>query len=424
MTDAPGFSTLQLHAGAHDSEVDPSAAPIYQTVAYQFRNAQHAADLFAHEKEGNIYTRMGNPTQQVLEERVNALEGGAGALALASGQAAVSHSVLNLVSRGSEIISSSHLYGGTYNLFRHTLPRFGVEVHFVPPNDPEAIRARINDRTRAVFAETVANPAGTVLDFESVAGVCSEHSVPFIVDNTLATPYLCRPLSHGADIVVHSATKFIGGHGTSMGGVVVDGGTFDWTSARFPEFSEPDQSNRDIRYALDAGDVAYIARMRSQLLRDLGACISPFNAFLLLQGLETLSLRMERHVENARKLTHFLQDHPRVRNVHYPGLPNHPHRVLADRYLPRGPGSVFSFEITGGHAAAVDFIDSLRLFSHLANLGDARSLVIHPASTTHAQLSEEDMRRSGVTPELIRISVGLENLEDLKADLSRALERG
>ncbi len=424
MRDAYGFSTGQLHAGEHDREYFASAAPpIHQTVAYRFRDAQHAAALFAQEEDGHTYTRMSNPTQQAFEERMAALEGGSGALALASGQAAVAHSVLNLVSAGDEIISSCHLYGGTYNLFRHTLPRFGIHTHFVQPNDTDALSERIGERTRAVFAETVANPAGTVLDFASIAGVCQRHGLPLIVDNTLPTPYLCRPLQHGADIVVHSASKFLGGHGTTMGGVIVEGGTFDWTAGRFPEFVEPDPSNGNVRYALDIEDAPYVARMRSQLLRDVGSCLSPFNAFLLLQGMQTLSLRMQRHAQNARQIASFLHEHPRVRFVHHPDLPGHPHRALGKRYLPRGAGPVFSFAVRGGSAAAHAVIDSVQLFSHEANLGDTRSLIIHPASTTHSQLNERDLESSGVTPDMLRISVGLEDPEDLQADLRIALER-
>lgn len=418
------FDTLQVHAGATPDPVTGSrAVPIYQTTSYVFRDSQHAEDLFALKESGNIYTRLMNPTTDVLEKRVAALEGGVGALAVASGSAAITYAVLNLAGAGDEIVAASTLYGGTYNLFSVTLPRLGIRTVFVDPDDPENFRGAITEKTRAVFVETIGNPGINVIDLEAVAQVAHESGVPLIVDNTFATPYLCRPIEHGADIVVHSATKFIGGHGTSIGGVIVDGGRFDWGAGdRFPGFTEPDPSYHGIRYSEALGPLAYIIKARVQLLRDTGAALSPFHSFLFLQGLETLSLRVERHVSNTREITGFLKDHPRVAWVNYPELPDSRYRDLAKRYLPKGAGSIFTFGIRGGAEEARRFIDRLEVFSHLANVADAKSLVIHPASTTHQQLDGEAQIRAGVTPDLIRLSVGIEDPRDLIIDLRQALE--
>lgn len=418
------FDTLQVHAGATPDPVTGSrAVPIYQTTSYVFRDSQHAEDLFALKESGNIYTRLMNPTTDVLEKRVAALEGGVGALAVASGSAAITYAVLNLAGAGDEIVAASTLYGGTYNLFSVTLPRLGIRTVFVDPDDPENFRGAITEKTKAVFVETIGNPGINVIDLEAVAQVAHESGVPLIVDNTFATPYLCRPIEHGADIVVHSATKFIGGHGTSIGGVIVDGGRFDWGAGdRFPGFTEPDPSYHGIRYSEALGPLAYIIKARVQLLRDTGAALSPFHSFLFLQGLETLSLRVERHVSNTREITGFLKDHPRVAWVNYPELPDSRYRDLAKRYLPKGAGSIFTFGIRGGAEEARRFIDRLEVFSHLANVADAKSLVIHPASTTHQQLDGEAQIRAGVTPDLIRLSVGIEDPRDLIIDLRQALE--
>jgi len=418
------FDTLQVHAGATPDPVTGSrAVPIYQTTSYVFRDSQHAEDLFALKESGNIYTRLMNPTTDVLEKRVAALEGGVGALAVASGSAAITYAVLNLAGAGDEIVAASTLYGGTYNLFSVTLPRLGIRTVFVDPDDPENFRRAITEKTKAVYVETIGNPGINVIDLEAVADVAHGAGVPLIVDNTFATPYLCRPIEHGADIVVHSATKFIGGHGTSIGGIIVDGGRFDWAAGdRFPGFTEPDPSYHGIRYSEDLGPLAYIIKARVQLLRDTGAALSPFHSFLFLQGLETLSLRVERHVANAREIAGFLKEHPRVAWVNYPGLPDSSYHDLARRYLPKGAGSIFTFGIRGGAAEARKFIDRLEVFSHLANVADAKSLVIHPASTTHQQLDGEAQLRAGVSPDLIRLSVGIEDSRDLISDLRQALE--
>ncbi|MDN5302903.1 MAG: O-acetylhomoserine (thiol)-lyase [Thermoanaerobacteraceae bacterium] len=416
------FNTLALHAGQEPDPVTGSrAVPIYQTTSYVFRSTQHAADLFALKEEGNIYTRISNPTQDVLEKRLAALEGGVGALAFSSGQAAITTAILNIAKAGDEIVSSSNLYGGTYNLLASTLKRLGIEVKFVDPKDPENFKKAITGRTRAIYGEIIGNPKIDVLDVEKVAGIAHEAQIPFIIDNTFASPYLCRPIEFGADIVVHSATKFIGGHGTSIGGIIVDSGKFDWANGKFPEFTEPDPSYHGIVYTEVFGPAAYIAKARTQLLRDIGACISPFNAFLLLQGLETLPLRMQRHVENARRAAEFLKNHPKVAWVNYPDLPDSPYHELASRYLPKGSGAIFTFGIKGGLEAGKRFIESLKLFSHLANVGDAKSLVIHPASTTHQQLSPEEQLSAGVTPDMIRVSIGIEDIEDILEDLDRGL---
>ncbi|MDN5361532.1 MAG: O-acetylhomoserine (thiol)-lyase [Moorella sp. (in: firmicutes)] len=418
------FATLAVQAG---QEPDPAtgarAVPIYQTSSYVFRDADHAAALFALQEEGNIYTRMMNPTTDVLEKRVAALEGGVGALAAASGLAAITLAIINIVTAGQEIVASTSLYGGTFTLFNSTLPKLGIKTRFVDSAEPENFRAAITDRTRALYVEIIGNPKLDVPDLEAVAKIAHEAGIPLIVDNTFATPYLCRPFDFGADIVVHSATKFIGGHGTSIGGVIVDSGKFNWANGKFPELVEPDPSYHGISYVQTFGPAAYIVKARVQLLRDLGPALSPFNAFLFLQGLETLHLRMERHVANATKIAGWLAEHPAVAWVSYPGLPGHPSYERAQKYLPRGAGAILTFGIKGGKEAGKKFINSLKLFSLLANVGDAHSLVIHPASTTHQQLTPEEQLASGVTEDLVRLSIGLEDVEDLIADLDRALNR-
>lgn len=416
--------TLAVHAGQEpDPATNARAVPIYQTTSYTFDSSEHAANLFSLAETGNIYTRIMNPTQAVLEERIAALEGGVGALAVSSGQAATTYALLNIAGAGDEVVASSSLYGGTYNLFRHTLPKYGIHVRFVDPDDPENFRQAITEKTKAIYAESIGNPRVDVLDIEAVAQVAHEGGIPLIVDNTLATPYLLQPIAFGADIVVHSATKFIGGHGTAIGGVIVDSGKFDWTNGKFPGLVEPDPSYHGISYAEALGEAAYIVKARVQLLRDIGAALSPFNAFLLLQGLETLHLRMERHSENALKLAHWLEAHDAVEWVNHPGLEQHPSYPKTRKYLPNGQGAIFTFGIRGGLEAGKRFIDSLELFSHLANVGDAKSLVINPASTTHQQLTEEEQRATGVTPDLIRLSVGIESVDDLIADLDQALTK-
>ncbi|MCL5780151.1 MAG: homocysteine synthase [Firmicutes bacterium] len=418
-----GFETLALHAGHRpDSETLSRAVPIYQTTSYVFRDSEHAANLFSLKEEGHIYTRIDNPTTDVLEKRLSALEWGVGALALASGHAAITTAILNIASAGDEIVSSTNLYGGTVNLFTHTFARLGIKVNFVNTDDPENFRRAVTDKTKAIFAETIGNPRCDVLDIEAVSKIAREAGIPLIIDSTFTTPYLCRPFEFGADIVVHSTTKFIGGHGTSIGGVIIDSGKFDWTqNDKFPGLTKPDPSYHGITYAKDIGLAAYIVKARVQLLRDMGACISPFNAFLLLQGIETLALRMERHVSNAQKVAEFLEGHPNVNWVSYPGLKGHPSYELGKKYLPKGAGAILTFGIKGGLEAGKKFIDSLKIFSHLANVGDAKSLVIHPASTTHSQLSEEALRKAGVSPDLVRLSIGLESIDDLLADLDQAL---
>lgn len=418
-----GFETLSLHAG---QEVDPTtgsrAVPIYQTTSYVFRNAEHAANLFSLQEPGNIYTRIMNPTADVFEQRIAALEGGVGALALASGQAAITYAILNIAGAGDEIVSSSNLYGGTYNLFAMTFKKLGIEVKFVDPGNPENFRNAITSKTKAIFAETIGNPRIDVLDISAVAQEAHNAGVPLIIDNTFASPYLCRPFEHGADIVVHSATKFIGGHGTTIGGVIVDSGKFDWTNGKFPGLVEPDPSYNGISYTGALGPLAYIIKARVQLLRDMGAAIAPFNSFLLLQGLETLPLRMERHSQNTQAVAEFLSAHSGVEWVNYPGLQENAYHALAQKYLPKGQGAILTFGIKGGVNAGRKFIDSLSLFSLLANVGDAKSLVIHPASTTHQQLNKEQQRMSGVTPDLVRLSIGLESIDDILWDLDHALQ--
>jgi O-acetylhomoserine (thiol)-lyase len=424
------FETKQVHAGAvADSNTHARAVPIYQTTAYVFDSAEHASNLFALKEFGNIYTRIMNPTQAVAEERIAALEGGVGALVVASGQAAESLAILNIAEVGDHIVSSSSLYGGTYNLFHYTLPKLGVTVGFVDdPGDPESWRAAVRPNTKAFFAETIPNPKSDILDIEAVAAVAHEVGVPLIVDSTVATPYLIKPLEFGADIVVHSATKYLGGHGTSIGGVIVDGGSFDFAQypERFPNYNQPDPSYHGLVYARDLGvgspfgaNLSFILKARVQLLRDLGPAISPFNAFLLIQGLETLSLRMERHVENARKVADYLERHGQVEGVKYASLPSSPYYALAQKYAPKGAGAVLAFDIAGGLAAGRRFVEALTLHSHVANIGDVRSLVIQPAATTHSQLTPEEQLASGVTPGLVRLSVGIEGIDDILADLEQ-----
>lgn len=419
------FDTLQVHAGQKaDPTTGSRAVPIYQTTSYVFNNAEHAANLFALKEPGNIYTRIMNPTNDVFEQRIAALEGGVGALAVASGSAAITYAILNIAGTGDEIVAASTLYGGTYNLFAVTLPKLGIKTNFVNPDDPENFRKAINEKTKAVFIESIGNPGINIVDIEAVAKIAHENSVPLIVDNTFGTPYLIRPIEFGADIVVHSATKFIGGHGTSIGGVIVDSGKFDWAaSGRFPGFTEPDPSYHGLVYAEALGPVAYITKARVQLLRDTGAAISPFNSFLLLQGLETLSLRVEKHVSNTKKIVEFLRNHPQVSWVNYPSLEGSKYYQLAQKYFPKGTGSIFTFGIKGGLEAAKKFIENLEIFSLLANVADAKSLVIHPASTTHAQLSEEDQIAAGVSPDQIRLSIGIEDADDLIYDLEQALNK-
>ncbi len=417
------FDTEAIHGGhAGDPTTKSRAVPIYQTTSYLFDNTDHASRLFALEEFGNIYTRINNPTTDVLEQRIAALEGGVGALAVASGQSAVVYSLLNVASAGDHIVASNSLYGGTYNAFAHTLPRFGITVTFIDFSDPQAVANAIKPNTKAIFAETIGNPKIDVLDIEAIANVAHENGLPLIVDNTLATPYLVRPIDFGADVVVHSATKFIGGHGTTIGGVIIDGGKFDWANnARFKDFVEPDPSYHGLKYAAAFGNLAYILKARVQLLRDLGAAISPFNSWLLLQGLETLGIRVERHVQNSQAVAEFLAAHPKVTTVNYAGLPGHKAFAKAQKYLPKGAGSILTFEIEGGETAAKAFIDRLKLFSLLANVGDAKSLVIHPASTTHSQLSPAERLAGGITGSTIRLSIGIEDRRDIINDLAQAL---
>jgi len=420
-----GFDTLQVHAGQKpDPATGSRAVPIYQTTSYVFRDTEHGANLFSLKEPGNIYTRIMNPTSDVFEQRIAALEGGVGALAVASGSAAITYSVLNIAGAGDEIVSASTLYGGTYNLFSVTLPKLGIKTSFVDSDDPENFRKAINEKTKALYIETIGNPGINIADIEAVARIAHENEIPLIIDNTFGTPYLIRPIEFGADIVVHSATKFIGGHGTSIGGVIVDSGKFDWAaSGKFPGLTEPDLSYHGINYVRDVGPAAYITKVRVQLLRDTGAAISPFNSFLLIQGLETLSLRVEKHVSNTRKIVDFLSGNPQVSWINYPEIKGNKYHDLAKKYLPKGAGSIFTFGIKGGLKTAVRFIDSLEIFSQLANVADAKSLVIHPASTTHSQLSEEEQKAAGVTPDQIRLSVGIEDPDDLIYDLDQALKK-
>ena len=420
------FETLQLHVGQEqaDPATDSRAVPIYQTTSYVFRNSQHAADRFGLRDAGNIYGRLTNSTQGVLEERVAALEGGVAGLAVASGAAAITYALQNIAQAGDHIVAADNLYGGSYNLITHTLSTQGVTNTIVNANDLKALEAAIRPNTKAVFVETFGNPNSDVLDIEGVARVAHSHGVPVIVDNTFGTPYLIRPLEHGADIVVHSATKFLGGHGSSLGGVIVDGGRFDWKSNadKFPTLARPDPSYHGAVFADVAGAAAFVTRIRAVLLRDTGAAISPFNAWILLQGVETLSLRVERHVENALRVVDFLAQHPRVVRVNHPLLPSHPDHALYEKYFPQGGGSIFTFEIRGGQEEAWQFIDRLQIFSLLANVADVKSLVIHPASTTHSQLSPEELKEQHITPATIRLSIGTEHIDDLLADLAQALK--
>jgi len=423
--------TIALHGGRKpDPTTNSRAVPIYQTTSYVFNDTAHAARLFGLQEFGNIYTRIMNPTTDVFEQRVAQLEGGSGALAMASGQAAETLALLNIARAGDEILSSASLYGGTYNLFHYTFPKMGIEVKFVDPKDPESFRKALTKETKAIFAETVGNPKLDTLDFAAVSKVAHDAGIPLVVDNTMPTPFLMRPFDHGADIVIHSATKFIGGHGTSIGGIVVDSGKFDWGNGNFPEFTGPDPSYHGLKYwevfgnFPGLGNVAFIIKLRVQLLRDLGPALSPFNAFQFLQGLETLHLRMERHSANALAVGKFLEKHPNVSWVNYPGLPSHPSYALAKKYHHRGLyGAILGFGIKGGVAAGKKFIESLKLFSHLANIGDAKSLVIHPASTTHQQLTPAEQLATGVTDDFVRLSVGIENVDDIIADLDQALRK-
>ncbi len=418
-----GFNTRALHAGQRpDPATGARAMPIYQTTSYVFEDTDHAATLFALQRFGNIYTRIMNPTTAAFEERMASLEGGVGALATASGQAAQFIAIFTLMGEGDEIVASNTLYGGTYTQFDISFRKLGIQATFVDSSDPDNFRRAITPRTRALYAETIGNPRIDVLDIEAVAAIAHEHGLPLIVDNTFATPYLCRPIEWGADIVVHSATKFIGGHGTSIGGVIVDSGKFRWDNGKFPGLTEPSKGYHGIRFYETFGNFAWIMKARVESLRDMGPALSPFNAFLFLQGLETLGLRMERHVANARAVAEFLAAHPAVAWVNYPSLPDSPHYALAQKYLPKGAGAVFTFGVKGGFEAGRALIENLQLFSHLANVGDAKSLVIHPASTTHAQLSEEEQRAGGITPDMIRLSIGLEDVEDLIWDLDQALQ--
>jgi len=421
-----GFETTQIHAGATpDPTTNSRAVPIYQTTAYVFNSSEHAAKLFGLAEFGNIYTRIMNPTQDVAEKRIAALEGGTAALLLSSGQAAETIAILNIAQAGDHIVSSSTIYGGTYNLFKYTLPKLGITTTFVENQDDLAEwEAAVQPNTKAFFAETIGNPKVSILDIEGVAGVAHKNGLPLMVDNTVATPYLIQPLKHGADIVIHSATKFLGGHGTVVAGAIVDGGKFEWSkSDKFPGLTEPDPSYHGVVYTAALGDgIAYIIKARVQLLRDIGAAVSPNNAWQLLQGIETLSLRIERHVENAQKIAEWLNQQPDVVSVNYAGLPTSPWHAAAKKYAPKGAGAIVSFEIKGGVAVGSKFVDSLELFSHVANIGDVRSLVIHPASTTHSQLTPEQQLTSGVTPGLVRLSVGLESFDDLVADLKAGFE--
>ncbi len=418
-----GFETIAVHGGFDsDPTTKAVAVPIYQTSSFAFDNSEHAANLFALKETGNIYTRIMNPTEDVFEQRIASLEGGVGALALASGMSATTLAILNIAKSGDHVVTSSHLYGGTYNLFAVTLPRLGIEFTFVDPDDLAAVEAAIRPNTRLIFGETIGNPRIDLTDISGLADIAHRHGIPLIIDNTFASPYLCRPFDFGADIVVHSATKFIGGHGTSIAGVIVDSGKFNWDNGKFPELVEPDESYHGVSYVKDIGAAAYIIKARVQLLRDMGPAISPFNAFLLIQGLETLALRMERHSENTLAVAKYLEAHECVEWVQYPGLESSPYYERAKKYLPKGQGAILTFGIKGGVEAGKTFIDNLRLFKHLANVGDAKSLVIHPASTTHQQLSEEDQLKAGVAPNLVRLSIGIESLDDILADLETALQ--
>lgn len=420
------FETLQLHAGQEqaDPTTDARAVPIYQTTSYVFHNSEHAAARFALQEPGNIYGRLTNPTQEVLEKRIAALEGGVAALAVASGAAAIAYAFQNITRAGDHIVAAKTIYGGSYNLLAHTLPASGVTTTFVEPSDVSNFERAIQENTKLIFIETLGNPNSNIIDIEEVARISHSHKIPLIVDNTFGTPYLIRPAEHGADIIVHSATKFIGGHGTSLGGVIVDTGKFNWNdSGKFPQLTEPDPCYHGIRFTEVAGEAAYVTRIRAILLRDTGAAISPFNAFLLLQGLETLSLRVERHVENALQIVSYLNNHPKVESVHHPALPNHPDHALYLRYFPKGAGSIFTIDLKGGIKEAQQFIDNLKIFSLLANVADMKSLAIHPATTTHSQLNAEELEEQQIKPGTVRLSIGTEHIDDLIADIEQALNQ-
>ncbi len=417
------LETLALHAGQKaDSDTLSRAVPIYQTTSYCFKNTEHAANLFALKEFGNIYTRLMNPTTDVLEKRLAAMEGGVGGLALSSGQSAIYVSIFNICGAGGHIVASSSLYGGTVTLFSQTFKKLGIDVTFVDPKEPENFAKAIKDNTRLLYIETIGNPKNDILQYEKISKIAHKNSMPVICDNTVATPILFRPIEYGIDIVVHSCTKFIGGHGTSIGGAIIDSGKFDWTNGRYPELTEPDPSYHGVKYVEAVGELAYIIKARTQFLRDMGSCMSPFNAFLFLQGLETLHLRMPRHSENALKLAQWLEQRPEVSWVNYPGLQSHPDYKLAQKYLPDGQGAILGFGIKGGRQSGIKFIDSVKLASHLANIGDSKTLVIHPASTTHQQLTEAEQLAAGVTEDYIRVSVGTEHIDDIIADFENALK--
>ena len=418
-----GFTTRQLHVGYTPEETtDSRAVPLYQTAAYNLQSTERAARLFALQEAGNIYTRISNPTSNVLEKRIADLEGGVGALETSSGHAAQATAILTICEAGDHIVSAATLYGGTVSQFKYTFPRLGINVTLVDPSDPENFRRAILPNTKIIYGETISNPLVNIFPLEEVAKIAQEYDIPLMIDNTFATPYLCRPFEWGADILTHSTTKFIGGHGTSIGGVIVDGGKFNWAKGdRFKNFTEPDPSYHNVVYAEDFGPLAFISKARAGILRDIGTCQSPFNSWLFIQGLETLSLRMERHVKNAQAAAEFLEDHPKVSWVTYSGLPSHPDHERAKRYLPKGPGAVLGFGVKGGREEGARFIDNLKLISHVANLGDAKSLAIHPASTTHSQLTPEEQTAAGVSPDFIRLSIGLEDIEDILWDLDQAL---
>ncbi|WP_455526685.1 O-acetylhomoserine aminocarboxypropyltransferase/cysteine synthase family protein [Huintestinicola sp.] len=423
-TSAWGFETKQLHIGQENADpaTDSRAVPIYQTTSYVFKNSAHAAARFGLADAGNIYGRLTNSTQDVFERRVAALEGGVAALAVASGAAAITYTFQNLAAAGDNIVSSKTIYGGTYNLLAHTLPQYGINTTFVNVHDLDEVKNAVKPNTKAIFLETLGNPNSDIADIDALAEIAHANKIPLVIDSTFATPYLLRPIEHGADIVVHSATKFIGGHGTTLGGVIVDSGKFDWeASGKFASLVDPNPSYHGVSFTKAAGPAAFVTKIRAILLRDTGATISPFNAFLLLQGLETLSLRVERHVENALKVVEFLKNHPAVESVNHPSLPDHPDHALYEKYFPNGAGSIFTFEVKGGAKEAQEFIDRLQIFSLLANVADVKSLVIHPASTTHSQLTEEELLDQGIKPNTVRLSIGTESIKDILADLDQAL---
>ncbi|MGL4393378.1 MAG: O-acetylhomoserine aminocarboxypropyltransferase/cysteine synthase family protein [Fusobacteriaceae bacterium] len=419
------FDTLQVHAGQEvDKATNSRAVPIYQTTSYVFNSVEHGENLFALKESGNIYTRLMNPTTDVLEKRIAALEGGVGALAVASGSAAITYAIMNIAGVGDNIISANTLYGGTFNLFLHTLPQYGITTTFVSPNDYSAYEKAINEKTKAIYIEALGNPNINIIDIEKVADIAHKNKIPLIIDSTFATPYLLRPADFGADIIVHSATKFIGGHGTTMGGLIIDSGKFDWEkSDKFPSLVNPDPSYHGVSYTKSFGNAAYIFKTRVTLLRDMGAAISPFNSFLLLQGLETLSIRVERHVSNTQKIVEFLEKHPKVEKVNYPSIKNDPNYELGKKYFPKGCGSIFTFNLVGDKEKTKKFADSLKLFSYLANVADAKSLVIHPATTTHSQMSEEELKMADIKPTTLRLSIGIEDAQDLIDDLSQAFDK-